>query len=154
MLGNMPLTKEEEIRFLPLINKMTEIEGDEIEDIVVEENLTMGAEGENHEERNDFIQPRSNMTVSEYKSISERLFTRYDFDESGTLNDIEELRQLSLNLCFQLSSEPHLLTVITTDEVEAACNNTNCGALNDENSDWSLLEFQHWFADTILGNKL
>ena len=99
----------------------------------------------------DLIHESSKMTVKEYQDLAKKLFSRYDFDQSGTLNSSDELQQLSFNLAFQLSQDPHNVTTPDVSVIETECD--NCGELNDDNA-WNIGEFTHWFAFKILKNKL
>ena len=93
----------------------------------------------------------SKMTIDEYKELSKKLFARYDFDQSGTINSSDELQQLAFNLAFQLSQDPHNVATPDVAAIESVVE--DCGQL-DDSSAWDLNEFQLWFAYTVLENKL
>jgi hypothetical protein len=102
-------------------------------------------EGELHEGRP--FAP-SLITLDEYQQLVLKLFRRYDFDGSGTVNSSDELSQLTTNLSFQISQDPYNVTTIDVFALEEACR--SCGA--DVNMD--IKAFEHWFADAILNRKL
>ena len=82
------------------------------------------------------------MSDEELEAELEKYFHRYDLDESGTLNDNEELQQLCTNLCFKLQLE------LAGDEIDAV---VGCaGNLNDDNA-WDVEEFCEWFSERFLG---
>jgi hypothetical protein len=83
-----------------------------------------------------------NMSDKELHEEMEKYFHRYDLDESGTLNSVDELQQLCTNLCFKLDLQ------LSGDEIDSV---VNCaGELNDENQ-WDIDEFCEWFEERFLG---
>jgi len=83
-----------------------------------------------------------NMSDKELHEEMEKYFHRYDLDESGTLNSVEELQQLCTNLCFKLDLQ------LSGDEIDSV---VNCaGELNDLN-EWDVNEFCEWFGERFLG---
>jgi hypothetical protein len=82
------------------------------------------------------------MSDKQLYSELEKYFHRYDLDESGTLNDNEELQQLCTNLCFKLELQ------LAGEEIDAVVE--SAGDLDDENS-WNVEEFCEWFEERFLG---
>jgi len=82
------------------------------------------------------------MSDEELAAELEKYFHRYDLDESGTLNNNEELQQLCTNVCFKLELQ------LAGDEIDAvvAC----AGNLSNVNA-WSVEEFCEWFSERFLG---
>lgn len=50
--------------------------------------------------------PKEGNDVEEAASVIANLFDRYDFDGSGTLNTMEELKMITTNVCFKLKLKP------------------------------------------------
>jgi len=86
---------------------------------------------ENHNADDQQLQENN---VSE---IQRKYFHRYDLDDSGTINNQEELMQLSTNLVIQLALDVNIRSLQSV--VERAGNIA-----------WSFDEFKGWFDSTIL----
>jgi len=76
------------------------------------------------------------MNTDEIDRLIETYFHRYDLDESGTLNSVEELQQLSTNLSFKLRLP------LTGEEIDAIV--ASAGELTDGDA-WDLGQFSEWF---------
>jgi len=76
------------------------------------------------------------MNTEEIDRLIETYFHRYDLDESGTLNSVEELQQLSTNLSFKLRLP------LTGEEIDAIV--ASAGELSDGDA-WDLNQFSEWF---------
>jgi len=76
------------------------------------------------------------MNTEEIDRLIETYFHRYDLDESGTLNSVEELQQLSTNLSFKLRLP------LTGEEIDAIV--ASAGELSDGDA-WDLGQFSEWF---------
>jgi len=76
-----------------------------------------------------------------------RLFKRYDFDESGTLNSKEEAMQLTLNLGFAIQNEFSMrLPSASALETHVAA----LPPLHVKENELSLVKFQHWYLSVIM----
>jgi len=75
----------------------------------------------------------------EFEQHLERLFRRYDLDNSGTINSSQEFYQLVTNLCWAM--HPMGLSV-TTAELQAKVNAV--GQISDQNAKCKL-DVQEWF---------
>jgi len=82
------------------------------------------------------------MEAEELDKLIDEYFHRYDLDESGTMNQNEELKQLCTNLSFKLK------LTLTGDEIDAIV--ASAGELSKEN-EWQLDEFSDWFQGAFLG---
>eukprot|EP00658_Telonema_sp_P-2_P020632 TRINITY_DN18174_c0_g2_i1.p1 TRINITY_DN18174_c0_g2~~TRINITY_DN18174_c0_g2_i1.p1 ORF type:complete len:483 (+),score=95.88 TRINITY_DN18174_c0_g2_i1:182-1630(+) len=69
-------------------------------------------------------------------------FERYDLDQSGTINSLEELDYLCTNLMYSFGM---YVTFPAADEVRLAC---EAEGLSDDN-EWDLEQFTDWFHRTI-----
>ena len=79
--------------------------------------------------------------------VSPTLTIRYDLDNSGTLNSIEELHQLVLSLTFKLNqSKIANVTIPPLDEIKAKVNSVG---MLDDNNGWKLREFRRWYLAEI-----
>jgi len=76
------------------------------------------------------------MNTDEIDRLVETYFHRYDLDESGTLNSVEELQQLSTNLSFKLRLP------LTGEEIDTIV--ASAGELSDGDA-WDLSQFSAWF---------
>jgi len=77
-------------------------------------------------------------------STIQSCFKRYDFNESGTIDDSEELEQLCTNLCFKLK----ILLPPGVVEKKVA----EVGDMKEKN--WNLGEFTIWFDEAFDQNNL
>jgi len=83
------------------------------------------------------------MNTEEIDKLIETYFHRYDLDESGTLNSVEELQQLSTNLSFKLRLP------LTGEEIDAIV--ASAGELSDGDA-WDLIQFSEWFKGKFVLN--
>jgi hypothetical protein len=92
--------------------------------------------------------PAMRIAEADFGRLSEELFSRYDFDNSGTLNDPAELSQLTLNMLYKLSENSGTTRAesLKVDAVERGC--AAVPVLSDENS-WSKEEYTKWFVATF-----
>jgi hypothetical protein len=81
------------------------------------------------------------MNTDEIDRLIETYFHRYDLDESGTLNSVEELQQLSTNLSFKLRLP------LTGEEIDAIV--ASAGELSDGDA-WNLGQFSEWFKEKFV----
>ena len=82
------------------------------------------------------------MSSDELRQIQFKYFLRYDLDDSKTINNREELAQLSTNLVIKLDLNVKL------DELQACVDSVG------DNIDWDFEEFQEWFDNKILASSM
>ena len=68
------------------------------------------------------------------------LFDRYDVDRSGTLNTKEELRMITINLCFKLGLP------VTMNDIEEEVETLWEFDAEDEEPCMSIEDYQEWFS--------
>jgi hypothetical protein len=78
-----------------------------------------------------------------WNAVTATMFTRYDLDDSGTLNSNNELEQMTMNLVFKMP--PGIRPLLTS--LKEAINQV--APLSDDNA-WNLDDFRAWFIKEIL----
>jgi len=91
----------------------------------------------------------TNLTVgNKLDSMIETMFERYDFDNSGTLNNPEEFSQLTLNLLFKLETGGSGSEIrINPDDIKTICHNV-VPVPSDEDA-WEVGQYTAWFQATF-----
>lgn len=97
-------------------------------------------------------------SLSRYKDIAVKLFERYDFDGSGTINSENEMRQLTTNMIFYSEVEPEIANKISL-QLERIVNIKN--ALRDSpaskklsklpmiEAGWDIDQFAEWYHSAV-----
>jgi len=106
------------------------------------------SESESEKESNEMAAPVPTMNtkpdeMTSMESIREtaaRLFYRYDLDESGTVNNRQELQQITINLTFKLGLQ------VRNDAMQ----NVIDSASMSDTTHWSLDEYTVWFVENML----
>jgi len=78
----------------------------------------------------------------EINTLIHELFDRYDVDSSGTLNTMDELKQLTMNVLFKLGNTQGGNYLYAPDEVNGKVDNIE--NLTDENA-WYPRDYLKWF---------
>ena len=90
--------------------------------------------------------PGITIPEEEFQTLVEELFHRYDFDNSGTINDSTEHAQLTLNILYKLNGSASRDSNIAVDEIERICNLVPFTSAEDA---WSKEQYIRWFAATF-----
>ena len=85
------------------------------------------------------------LSKDELREMQWKYFLRYDLDDSKTINNKEELSQLTTNLTIKLDIN------IKLEELENLVE--HCTLNSEEELDWDFEEFKVWFDRNLLGNS-
>lgn len=95
-------------------------------------------------------QMKSGIPPIDLEALIAKLFARYDVDDSGTINTVEELRQLTMNLLYKLGGVEEgkvngsAKYIWATKAAEIAVKLDDAGELDDNNA-WDIRQYTDWF---------
>jgi len=110
-------------------------------ELAIFDNLTM-------ERQNTEDAPKEDPEEAKLQSLYLRMFERFDFDQSGTINSYEELMQLTTGLAF------HFNLSVSSEDLKKICESHKTFSERHVQTDgWDLPTFRQWFEKHMLQQR-